>query len=764
SPAAAPATGPLASIVPWRTEVRDQLEVWSWLGELGDLIARRERALGAEPLPAPADHGGTGPQVDSVLLFCDAPARDVCWASAPTGDVLTILVRTRDRITARVAYRSGHLTAQDAAILLRQLLRALSGLAHAAQEPVSAVTLADQEDQLLADRESRRRPYATDQDVCSLVAAQVCRAPAGIACVQDGISVSYGQLHRRVMNLAGLIRTAQPHGPAQEMIGLMADKSVELAVGMLGILESGNAFLPLDANLPVERLRFMLSECTVRILITEDRHRDRAEALASHVGSVECVISAETGDAESSPTPRSAHGGAVLDDVCYVIYTSGSTGVPKGVAVTHRNLAPKLAWARECFPIGQHTRALQQLSHAFDFGTWDILTTLCVGGTLYFIDRRHSSAADYAAAINRYQINTLNTTPTFFAELLTVGHELPSLRLVHVGGEEATAAMLADARRLLPPECQVYNGYGPTEATVNSVIYAVDWAGDWRSGARVPIGFASGNDRLYVLSGRMARQPIGVPGELAIGGDSVSRGYLCRPGLTAERFVPDPFSADGRRMYRTGDYVRQRGDGALEFLGRMDQQVKLRGYRIELGEIEAVLLRHPGVAAAAVTVHEPRRGQRRLVGHLVPAGSDHAGLAGRVRAFSASWLPYYMVPSALVLIDHLPLTPNGKLDRAGLASAEPAGVSPESTQPRDPTEARLVRVWADVLGAKRIGIHDNFYDLGGDSLLAMRICDQARATGLALSPEDLLESQTVAELARALRFARSSSLGPEEGQ
>lgn len=536
------------------------------------------------------------------------------------------------------------------------------------------------------------------------------------------------------------------------IVGLLADRTPDVLTGILGILESGNAFLPLGTELPDERLAFMLADCGVRTLVTQERHRARAERLAARVATLEHIICTDTDCAGPGPAEVPAPPEEDLDRLCYVIYTSGSTGRPKGVAVTHRNLAPLLAWSIEYFGLEPGTTVLQNLNPAFDFGVWELLTTICSGGTLHAAGRRDApDFAELAATIDRDGIDVLHTTPSFFAELLAVGRPLPGLRVVHLGGEEVTGALLADAYRLLSPRCEIYNGYGPTEATVNCAIHRVDRDAT----GRVPIGRASANNRLYVVNERLEPVPPGVPGELVVGGDGVAAGYLGHPELTRERFVPD--AVNGGRLYRTGDRVRYRPDGLLEFLGRIDDQVKLRGHRVEPAEVEAVLARHPMVRAATVVVRPDGGGVPRLIGYVVPATEAPGDLPGELREYAQERLPGVMVPAAFVTLDRLPLTPNGKVDRQAL----PAPVVTTGTEePDGPVEKALAEIFAEVLGLDRVGARDGFFDLGGHSLLVTRAVARIRdSLAVDLPLHSVFEHPAVADLAVVVEKLRADE-GP----
>ncbi|MBS2547168.1 amino acid adenylation domain-containing protein [Catenulispora sp. NL8] len=549
----------------------------------------------------------------------------------------------------------------------------------------------------------------------------------------------------------------------QAVVGVLAVPGRGALSGMLGALAAGAAFLPLDPKLPDSRLDFMVADAGVRTVLADRAGLARARGIAQRAADGVRVIAIPDGagdDSRGADDPIADFDGPRLadaDDLAYVIYTSGSTGAPKGVAVTHGNLVPLMAWSTAHFGLGPGTSVVQNLNPAFDFGVWEMLTTVCTGGTLYFPGPLGEvTPGAFARALAEWGIDTLHTTPGFFAELVAAGHRLDTLRQVHLGGEKVTGALVTQAAAVLTPDCLIHNGYGPTETAVNCAIHVVDRA-RIAEGDPVPIGVASAENVLYVLSQEYEPVPDGETGELYVGGPAVARGYGGLRGLTAERFLPDPYSGrPGARMYRTGDLVRRLPDGAIDYLGRVDHQVKVRGHRLELGEIEAVLTACPGISAATVVAVPVagRSGATRLVGHVVPAVAT-AGqsmpsaldeeLLARVRAFATERLPSYMVPAAFVGHERLPLTPNGKVDRAALTAVPapaPAPAPVVDIAGADPGSV-LAAIWAEILAVPVVRPDDNFFDLGGDSLSALRVVEAAQAAGLNVDPVDILAGQSI---------------------
>ncbi|HEX4966051.1 MAG TPA: amino acid adenylation domain-containing protein [Thermoanaerobaculia bacterium] len=591
-----------------------------------------------------------------------------------------------------------------------------------------------------------------DACVHDLFAARAAARPEAAALVVDGVPTTYRELDERSERLARRLRGLGV-GP-EVVVGLAVEPASEAAAAMLGVLRAGGAFLPLDPSYPTERLAFMLADAGARVLVTQERFAPRFAAAEVPRVMLDADLPAagrEAGRAAAGP-----------EHLAYVIYTSGSTGRPKGVAVTHGNLMPMMAWGCRCFDLGERTRVLQNLSYGFDFGAFEILTTLIAGGELHVLSRRGDFRAS-AAWIAARRIDTLHTTPSFCREIVASGERLDSLEIVHLGGEPLTRETVERIFAAVGEGCRVFNGYGPTEVTVNSTIFELSRRSPRREATTIPIGRPTARNSIYVVNRWGAPAPAGVPGELWIGGDGVARGYLGRPDLTAAKFVPDPFgAAAGGRLYRTGDLVRFLASGDLEFLGRIDHQVKIRGYRVELEEIEAVLARHRSVREAVAAVREDAPGDQRLVAYVVPAPGERPSAAD-LRAHLEAALPAHMVPSAVVFLDALPLTGSGKVDRRALPA--PVVDRPELVAvfvgPRTPAEEVVVGIWAEVLGVARVGIHDGFFDLGGHSLLATRVLARVReALGVEVPLHAFFEALTVAELALRVEERRQPEVPP----
>ncbi|MCI0338092.1 MAG: amino acid adenylation domain-containing protein [Acidobacteria bacterium] len=570
------------------------------------------------------------------------------------------------------------------------------------------------------------------------------------------------------------------------LIGLMADQHPRLLIGMLGILKSGSGFVPIDPNHPIERINFIISDCRIRVLVTDEKHLAKALEISRESSSLKHIIcldkvQTETTnpdelkvyDCDNYAAEELVRKKKVVepDQLAYVIYTSGSTGAPKGVPITHRNLSPLLCWSREYFNFGEHTKVLQNLNYCFDFGVFELLTTLLFGGTLHFLEKDElSDFSEYAGYINGHGINTIHSTPSFFRNLLPFSDRLESLEALHLGGELLTEKAVDDIFNKVGTNCVLYNGYGPTEASINCSIFKVGNRLSWgeRAFNNIPIGKASANNLLYILNKNCEPVPIGATGELYVGGNGLSCGYLNRADLTAERFIPNPFSDEpGARLYRTGDLARYLPDGNIEFLGRSDYQVKVRGLRIELGEIEAVLHQHPAIREAVVLALEDAPGNKRLVVYLV-SHQETVPTISELRSFLERKLPAYMVPVAYVWMEALPLTSNGKLDRSALPAPEQSRSELATTfvAPRTRKEQTLAAIWGQVLGLEQVGVDDSFFELGGDSMRIIHIVARARQAGLAITPAQVFQHPTIAGLAevagtgQAAQAEQDSIIGP----
>jgi len=597
--------------------------------------------------------------------------------------------------------------------------------------------------QVLVEWNATTTDYPRDATVGDLFQSQAARTPDAVALIADGGRLTYRELDARANRLAHYLRS-RGVGP-ETRVGICLDRSVDLVVGVLGIVKAGAAYVPLDPSHPPDRLRFLLADAHVAVLLTESRHGGRLPR--GCVATTICLDDERAAIAREPAGPP--HGRALAGNLVYVMYTSGSTGVPKGVAVPHRAVV-RLVLGTDYFRGGPDEVFLQLAPVAFDASTFEIWGALLTGARLVIAPPGTLSLEEIGRVVREQGVSTLWLTAGLFHLMVDRGlDDLRGLRQLLAGGDVLSVAHVEWVLGELP-DCRLLNGYGPTESTTFASCHPVV-AGDLLDS--VPIGRPIANTRVYVLDGHMGPVPVGVPGELHLGGLGLARGYLGRPGLTAERFGPDPFGPAfggelGGRLYRTGDRVRWRADGALEFLGRMDDQIKVRGHRVEPGEVEASLREHPAVRAAVVVAREDIPGEKCLVAYLVP--EKPAPGVSELRTFLHQRLPDFMVPSAFVVLEELPLSPSGKVDRRLLP--RPVGETPEVAEafvaPRGPIEELLAGIWATVLRIDRVGVHDNFFELGGHSLLATQVISRILATlGVELPLRAIFEAPTVARLA-----------------
>lgn len=602
--------------------------------------------------------------------------------------------------------------------------------------------------QLLVEWNATKRAYPLDQSIHQLFEAQVQRTPDATAVIYENRRLTYRELNARANQLAHYLRTL---GVALEApVGLCMERSLDLLVGVLGILKVGAAYLPLDPTYPAERLAFMMRDSQISVLLTHAALRVQLPAGPMHVVELDTVWPTI---AQHSPEnfPRTGNG----DSLAYVLYTSGSTGQPKGVLGHHRGLVNRFSWMWETYPFSPDEVTCQKTALGFIDSLWELLGSLPQGiPVLLLSDTVTKDPSALIEALARHRVTRLVLAPPLLQTLLNIvpnlRARLPKLWLWTSSGE-ALSPELAHAFRQQFPTCTLLNLYGSSEVTADATAYAVP--STLPRNARIPIGRPIANTKVYVLDTQRQPVPIGVRGELYIGGAGLAHGYSHRPELTAERFVNDPVSElPEARLYKTGDLVRYRPDGNLEFLGRNDTQVKLRGFRIELGEIEAVLQQHPAVQQVATILREDTPGNTTIVTYIVPS-AEHKITTSDLAHFLRSRLPEYMIPSAWVLLDALPLNPHGKVDRRALPAPnfKPGETGP-FVAPQGTLEIQLAKIWERVLARSPIGVHDNFFDVGGNSLLVVRAVAQiVKTVGKDLSVAAFFQHPTIEGLANVFR-------------
>ena len=682
-------------------------------------------ALQNAPLPAG--------QQDTISLL---PAVD----GAAQFDLTLSMVEEHGGLRGALEYNTDLFTSDSIARLIGHFTTLLASLVAQPDQPIVQATMLTpaERHQLLVAWNATAAPYPDDQLAHALFAAQAQAQPDAVALRSGNVTLSYGVLEERANQLAHLLR-ARGVGPGT-IVGVCGDKSFELIVGILGVLKAGGAFLPLDPGYPAERLAFMLDDAQVPLLLTQERHVAR---LPTHGAQVICL---DRDDTLLDEQPRDMPPVSVTaNDCAYVIYTSGSTGAPKGALLTHAGLVNFALDYATALGVTAESRVLQFFSFGFDGTLAEIFMALLRGATLCIAPHDVALAGPALLGVLRdYAITTTVLPPSMLAVLTP--DDLPALHTIGSAGERCShqiAAHWGRGRRF-------FNIYGATEATIASTLFRAQ--GDESAEAPLPVGRPMANTEIYVLDAQMAPVPIGVPGEIYIGGTGVGLGYLHRPELTRAKFVPHPFRA-GARLYRTGDLGRLHQDGNLEFLDRADDQVKVRGFRIELGEIESALRQHPSVQEAVV-VARPDGASNRLLAYLLatadaPASSDQLE-PDALRRFLDQRLPSHMVPAAYFRIDTLPLTPNGKVDRKALA-ARPLPTRTTPTAPLRGLEQTIASIWQEVLELPSVGSDDTFFDLGGNSLSIVRVQSRLQqALGKDLTTLTLFQYPTVRALAAHL--------------
>ncbi len=585
---------------------------------------------------------------------------------------------------------------------------------------------------------------------------QVLNHPNAAAIIYEDTSLSYEELNQKANQLAHYL---QKLGIGPEVcVGVFVERSFEMVIGILGVLKAGGVYVLLDPAYPLERIAFMLENIQSPIIITQEKLEEKLPVHWSQV-----VYLDSDWEAITLESKENLNSNVTSENLAYIIFTSGSTGKPKGTEIPHRSI---LGFMFEVNYLDLNTEQtfLQYSSVSWDAFTLELWTALLHGGRCVLYSEKILAPKDLGDIIQKYSVDTLWLTSALFNAIVDLFPEvLSSVKQLIIGGEALSVPHVHRALQLLP-STKITNGYGPSECTVFSCCYPIPKQLD-KTLQSIPVGKPIGDRRVYLLDSHLNRVPIGVPGEIYVGGLGVARGYN-QPELTAEKFIPNPFKDEpGARLYRTGDLARYLPDGNIEFIGRIDHQVKIRGFRIELKEIESVLIQHPGVQQVVVLIREDEPGNKYLVSYILPNQESPATVRD-LRRFLKEKLPEYMIPSAFILLETLPLTPNGKVDHQALPVLDTARPELEETfvPPKTHTEKILAEIWKQVLGVERVGINDNFFELGGDSIRSIQVLSQAQEKGFNFSVQQIFHHQTIQELAQEIKSTEVITVNVERTQ
>ncbi|PYT28586.1 MAG: non-ribosomal peptide synthetase, partial [Acidobacteria bacterium] len=692
----------------------------------------------------------TQPLFESILVFENYPVADIFQnqdGSIKIRDIgsfertnypLTVMADSGKELSLSIVHDCRRLDAATITRMLGHLQRLLESIATHPELHISELPLLTEAErhQLFVEWNSTRTDYPLDRCIHELFEAQAERTPEAEAVAFEDRRVSYRELNRQANQLAHYLRSRGVQ--SETLVGVFLERSLDMLVGLLGILKAGGAYVPLDPAYPAERISFMIKDSRMPVVLTHQE--ELPKLLASDVDAI-CLDREWQWIAKES-SENLSHS-AAPEGLAYVIYTSGSAGKPKGVMVEHRSVVNLLGSIRHKPGMTSHDVVLAITTLSFDIAGFELYLPLIIGARVEMVTRDVTlDPARLSDKLRSVQATVMQATPATWRMLIDAGWKgQQGLKILCTG--EALPVDLANG--LVGRGDSVWNLYGPTETTIWSTLQRVERS----DSASVPIGRPIANTQVYVLDRWLNPVPIGVVGELHIGGVGLARGYWNRPELTGEKFIPDPFRASpGGRLYKTGDLARYLPDGTLEFLSRIDHQVKIRGFRIELGEIEAVLAEHHGVSESVVLAREDAQGHKRLVAYVV-AEKQAAPTVTELRNWVKERLPEYMVPSAFVMLQAIPVTHNGKVDRRALPV--PDTLRPDLEQgylaPRTSAEETLARIWADVLKLERVGVNDNFFELGGDSILGIQVISRANQAGLRLTSKQLFQYQTIVELA-----------------
>ncbi|MUG94289.1 amino acid adenylation domain-containing protein [Scytonema sp. UIC 10036] len=698
---------------------------------------------------------------ESIVIFENYPVDDAVledrrsfsisnvWGIEQTNYPLTVLAASGEQLSLKVIYDTSRFEDSTISRMLGHFVTMLQAIVTNPQQPISSLPLLTELElqQLLVEWNNTSKNYPSDKCISDLFEEQVARTPNAVAVVFEDQQLTYQQLNCRANQLAHHLRSMGVSSDV--LVGICVERSIEMVVGLLGILKAGGAYVPLDPEYPTERLRFILEDARVSVLLTQQH---LVELLPTSAPQFVCLDTQWQQISQwSQENPSTTRDSA---DLAYVIYTSGSTGQPKGVQISHRSVGNFLYAMKQQPGITQQDTLLGVTTIAFDIAALEIFLPLIVGAKLALARRDQAQdGRQLVDLLSKSQATMVQATPATWRLLLEAQYQFSHLKIL-CGGEALPKDL---AEQLRGVSAGVWNLYGPTETTIWSSVYQLE-----SEQSVISIGRAIANTQFYILDSHLQPVPIGVPGELHIGGAGLARGYFNRPELTQEKFIPNPFSKSrgaeeqgsrgGERLYKTGDLARYLPDGNIEYLGRIDNQVKIRGFRIELGEVEAVLSQHEDVQVCCAIVREDNPGDRRLVAYIVPPPEQTPKIS-QIREFLSAKLPEYMVPSAIVILESLPLTPNGKVNRRALPAPDISSeFSDRYVAPRTPVEEILSLIWTQVLKVERVGIHDRFFELGGHSLLAMQLISRIRTSlKVELPLRSLFATPTIAALSQNIQ-------------
>ncbi|MBT9574273.1 MAG: non-ribosomal peptide synthetase [Pseudomonas umsongensis] len=715
-----------------------------------------ERSLSHTPLfQVMYNHQPQVADISTVTTASGLVLGTIKWQGRTTQFDLTLdTFENGGKLHAALTYANDLFDAATIARMAQHWTHLLQGMVSDTQQRISDLPLLEQAEYQRIVHDWNRADDSFAQDLCihELISQQVAATPDALAVTFATRQLTYGELDQQANRLAHkLIEFGV--GP-EVRVGVAMQRSEHLLVALLAVLKAGGAYVPLDPDYPAERVAYMLEDSRALVLLTEAQ-----VAKSLSVASDTQVLLMDSLSLAAYPISAPVTG-VTPDNLAYVIYTSGSTGKPKGVAIVHRNVLALIDWSQSVYSRDDIQGVLASTSVCFDLSVWELFVTLANGGSLIIA----RNALELPQLPARDQVRLINTVPSAINALQRDGQIPSSVRIINLAGEPLKQS-LVDALYRQPSVEHVFDLYGPSEDTTYST-----WTRR-EAGGHANIGRPLKHTASYLLDADLQPVPQGVSAELYLSGAGITRGYLARPGLTAEKYVPNPFSSSGERLYRSGDLTRYQADGTLQYIGRIDHQVKVRGFRIELGEIEAQLLQQDAVRELAVLAQDGINGQQ-LVAYIVPTDpamlddlDAQAPLRESLKAALRQHLPDYMVPAFLLFLEQLPLTPNGKLDRKALPAVDGSQQQREHVAPRSAQEKSLAAIWQDVLAIDNVGLEDNFFELGGDSIVSMQVVSRARQAGILLSPKDLFQHQTIRSLAQAARSGEQQLIdqGPASG-